>query len=71
MNVRVTIFCFRPCCTSFRKKIQSDVVLFADHHETSFTIPQITFCSRKDDDEIFKYEWEPVGPYVLERIEKL
>lgn len=50
----------------FSKNIASDTVLFEDHFVTCYTIPGALVRPRREDDQIFEHEVEPVGDYVLQ-----
>lgn len=51
----------------FGKDIQSDVILFKDHHITQYQFPEIIFRPYQSGDDVFGKIQGDVGAYVLEK----
>jgi GNAT superfamily N-acetyltransferase len=50
----------------YGQNINSNVILFEDHINTSFSIDNVVFRKRDTNDIVFEHRSEPVGDYVLE-----
>jgi GNAT superfamily N-acetyltransferase len=55
----------------FGQDIRSDVILFKDSVATEWSVPNINFRLRAQEDVIFHHTLEPVGEYVLEQNKKI
>lgn len=51
----------------FADYIQSEAILFADHHSTNYVIPSVIFREHNGAEDIFMHKTEPIGDYVLEK----
>lgn len=51
---------------AFARNIQSPVILFKEGTVTRYTIPDVIFRPRQDEDILFEHYSEPEGDYVLE-----
>ena len=51
----------------FAQNINSEMMLFKDHIETEWKIPDVIFRRRREGEQIFEHTCEPIGDYVLEK----
>lgn len=52
-------------------EIKSDVILFEDYKVTDLVNPGVVFRKRKESDQVFNHQVEPVGEYILELYEEV
>lgn len=50
----------------FSQNVHADIVLFEDHAVTEYAIAGAVVRPRRDDDQVFEHQIEPVGDYVLD-----
>ncbi len=49
----------------FSASVRADVVLFEDHAVTEHIVPGAVVRPRRNDDQVFEHQVEPVGDYVV------